>query len=58
MKDTRQIVETKKEYYEKQLKEKIDTFIADNKRSSRDNVIRITERINAYKEILKLLQWQ
>ena len=55
MKNTKQVIETKKAYYEKQLNGCINTWIKDNKRTSRDNVIRLTERINAYKEVLKLM---
>lgn len=49
------IVREKLKYYQGQESSAVKRFLTDNKRTSRDSLVRIQERIQVLKEILELL---
>ena len=43
-------------YYEEQLKSALHSFLADNTRKSRDRVLKLTAKIESYKEVLETIE--
>lgn len=54
----KQEIEKKVKYYENQLNKAVDRWMEENSRKSRDEVIRIKERIRTYNECLTLIKKQ
>lgn len=52
----KQEIEKKLKYWEGQLSRATDRFLDENSRKSRDEVIKMKERIKTYKECLALIK--
>lgn len=48
-------IEKKVKYYEGQLSRAIERFLEENSRKSRDQVVRLKERLRTYNECLNLI---